>query len=256
MQAYGIGIIRRWTAARVGRLVRAVRIDPSRLTQAEVGRLGRRQPAFGGSSGAGRPAVGLARQGRARGDGARDHASARRSVARRRRRPPDRPGARGGRRARRVRVAPAGLGRRASSTRSTTSVSAARSTWSGGMRRSGSLVIVEVKSRLTDLQDLLARLDGRSGSSRICLAEERGWESVRVGRVIVLPGTTANRGVVERHRAIFDASFPARARCLRRWLRAPEGPGLAAVWFVSPSRVAAPTRPRRVRARRPGPTGA
>jgi len=118
---------------------------------------------------------------------------------------------------------------------------------------SGSLVIVEVKSRLTDLQDLLASLGRKIRIVPDRLAEDRGWESVRVGRVIALPGSTANRGVVDRHRAIFDASFPGRASGVRRWLRAPDGSGLAAVWFVSPSRVATRTRPRRVRARRLGP---
>ena len=118
---------------------------------------------------------------------------------------------------------------------------------------SRSLLIVEAKSTLTDLQDLLGSMGRKLRIVPDRLAEERGWESVRVGRLIALPGSTANRGIVERHHAIFDASFPARASAARRWLRAPDGPGLAAVWFVSPSRVATPTRPRRVHARRRGP---
>lgn len=88
-----------------------------------------------------------------------------------------------------------------------------------------SLVIIEVKSRLNDLQDLLASLGRTIRIVPRRLQDERGWESIRVGRAVALPGTTANRAVIERHRAIFDASFPARARTLRRWLRDPSGDG-------------------------------
>lgn len=112
---------------------------------------------------------------------------------------------------------------------------------------SGSLVIIEVKSRLLDLQDLLASLGRKIRIVPDRLADERGWEVVRVGRVVALPGTTANRGVIERHRATFDASFPSRASTLRRFLRDPGDKGIGAVWFVSSSRVVATKRPRRVR---------
>ena len=115
---------------------------------------------------------------------------------------------------------------------------------------SGSLVIIEVKSRLLDLQDLLASLGRKIRIVPDRLTDERGWDVVRVGRVVALPGTTANRRVIERHRAIFDASFPSRASAIRRWLRDPGDKGVAAVWFVSSSRVVATKRPRRVRSGR------
>lgn len=119
---------------------------------------------------------------------------------------------------------------------------------------SGALLIVEVKSRLTDLQDLLASLGRKIRIVPNLLVGERGWDPVSVGRLVVMPGSTANRGVVERHRAIFDASFPGRAADVRRWLRDPRDPALAAVWFVSSSRVMTGTRVRRVRkARQPPP---
>lgn len=114
----------------------------------------------------------------------------------------------------------------------------------------GSLVIIEVKSRLHDLQDLLASLGRKIRIVPGRLRDERGWEPARVGRVVALPGTTSNRAVIDRHRAIFDTSFPARAGSLRRWLRGPSGDGVAAVWFVSSSRVLTATRPHRVRSSR------
>jgi len=116
---------------------------------------------------------------------------------------------------------------------------------------SGTLLIVEVKSRLTDLQDLLASLGRKGRIVPDLLGRERGWKSASVGRMVVMPGWTANRSIVDRHRAIFDASFPGRAADVHRWLRDPSGPALAAVWFVSSSRVATRTRVRRVRKVRP-----
>jgi len=116
---------------------------------------------------------------------------------------------------------------------------------------SKTLLIVEVKSRLTDLQDLLASLGRKGRIVPDLLERERGWKAASVGRMVVMPGWTANRAVVERHRAIFDVSFPGRAVDVHRWLRNPRGPALAAVWFVSSSRVVTRTRVRRVRKARP-----
>jgi transcriptional regulator with XRE-family HTH domain len=113
---------------------------------------------------------------------------------------------------------------------------------------SGTLLIVEVKSRIHDLQDLLARLATKVRVVPGLVAHERGWQVLHVARLIVVPGTTANRSVVSRHRAIFDASFPARGTQIRRWLQAPSS-ALAGVWFLD-SHQAAGMRHLRVRKRR------
>jgi transcriptional regulator with XRE-family HTH domain len=116
--------------------------------------------------------------------------------------------------------------------------------WHVGSR---ALVIIEVKSRLTDLQDLLASLGRKIRIVPGLVSAERGWDATMVGRVVVMPGTTANRTIVGRHRAIFDSSFPGRAADARAWMRHPVPPGLAAIWFVSPSRLMTRTRVARVR---------
>ena len=100
--------------------------------------------------------------------------------------------------------------------------------------RTRSLLIVEVKSRLTDLQDMLFSL-GRK--LRLVPDEARkapGWDAQAVGRVVVVPGTTETRNVLLRHRATFDASLPAGSLEIRRWIREPHGP-IAGVWLMSPS---------------------
>jgi transcriptional regulator with XRE-family HTH domain len=110
--------------------------------------------------------------------------------------------------------------------------------------RCGALLLVEVKSRLVDLQALML-----TGSRKLrvvpgLLARERGWRARCVATVVVMPGTRFNRDVVERHAATFGAAYPARSRDVRRWLREPEG-SMRGLWFVAPTRQVRRTRDRR-----------
>jgi transcriptional regulator with XRE-family HTH domain len=101
--------------------------------------------------------------------------------------------------------------------------------WHGVSR---TLLVVEVKTRVLDLQDLLAAFDRRARLAPRLLAESRGWAAMSLGRVMVMPDRTATRDAVRRHQSTFDAVLPARGRDVRRWLRAPSG-GVAGVWFLS-----------------------
>lgn len=111
---------------------------------------------------------------------------------------------------------------------------------------SRTLLLVEVKSRITNLQDLFARFATKLRIVPNLLAGERGWKPQAVGRLIALPGTTGNRSIVASHRDLFDASYPARAREINRWLQDPTS-DLGGVWFIPPSRHAAGKRALRVR---------
>lgn len=97
---------------------------------------------------------------------------------------------------------------------------------------SRSLLIVEVKSRFTDLQAMLLSLARKLRLVPDVVRQERGWDPLAVGRVVVAYGTTANRSILASHPAMFEASLPSRSLAIRRWLRAPSGP-LAGVWLVS-----------------------
>ena len=108
------------------------------------------------------------------------------------------------------------------------------------------LLIVEVKTRLTDLQAFLSSFGTKVRVVPDLVRTERGWDPRVVGRVVVVRGTTANRTIVERHRSVFDVSFPARADAIRRWLRNPEDV-IAGVWFVTGSPGAITKRAFRVR---------
>ena len=98
--------------------------------------------------------------------------------------------------------------------------------------RTRTLLIVEVKSVFTDLQAMLASMSRKLRLVPDIVRRERGWDAVAVGRVVVVAATGSNRAIVDEHAAIFEASFPARARAIKHWLRSPDGP-IAGVWFVS-----------------------
>jgi hypothetical protein len=94
---------------------------------------------------------------------------------------------------------------------------------------SGSLLVVEVKSRIGDLQELLGRLEIKVRLGPL-LAAECGWpQPARVVPAIVLTDGRATRGVLSRHPATF-ARYGLRGRAALAWLRTPaSASGL--VWF-------------------------
>jgi transcriptional regulator with XRE-family HTH domain len=97
-----------------------------------------------------------------------------------------------------------------------------------------SLVLVEVKSRIADLQDLHAAMARKRRIVPTLLVRERGWQPSSVGQLLVAGEASAQRRLVARHAEIFRASFPHRGREARSWLAYPAGP-LSALWFLSPS---------------------
>ena len=110
----------------------------------------------------------------------------------------------------------------------------------------GSLLVVEVKSAVPDVQATLAGID-RKARLATRIASERGWRVRSVSRWLVVPGDKTSRRRIEQHAETFDAALPARTLELRRWAAAPAGP-VAGIMFVSPSTQA--TTRHRVRASR------
>lgn len=112
------------------------------------------------------------------------------------------------------------------------------------------LLIVEVKATLTDLQDLLAALSRKVRVVPAIARQTFGWEPLHVAQLLFVGDTKANRAVVSRHAAIFDAAFPMRSRETRTWVSRPGG-AISALWFASsrsdPSRPVARQRVRRRR---------
>lgn len=95
-----------------------------------------------------------------------------------------------------------------------------------------SLLIFEVKTRIYDVQGLVAGIDRKARLAGLLLRIERGWIPLAVSRLVVVPELTANRSLIARHAALFNAAFPARSREARTWIRQPAG-ALSGIWFLS-----------------------
>jgi len=97
----------------------------------------------------------------------------------------------------------------------------------------GALLIVEVKSAVPDMQDMLAGVD-RKARLGPQLAADRGWRVRSVSRLLVLPdGRTARRRLVD-HAAIVGQVFPLRTAAVRRWIARPVG-AIGGVLFLPSS---------------------
>jgi len=98
--------------------------------------------------------------------------------------------------------------------------------------QSRSLLVIEVKTRVYDVQSLIAGVDRKARLAAQLLRADRGWNPLAGGRLVVVPELTANRNLVARHASVFQAAFPARGRAVRAWLRRPSGT-LSGLWFLS-----------------------
>lgn len=96
---------------------------------------------------------------------------------------------------------------------------------------SRTLLVIEVKTRIVDLQDLLAGMDRKSRLAGTIARRQRGWSAADVAVVLVLPAGSTSTDAVARHRSVFGVAFPARNVEVRRWLRRPVG-ALRGVLFV------------------------
>ena len=121
---------------------------------------------------------------------------------------------------------------------------------------SGSLLVIEIKTRLVDINGLMATMDVRRRvAPRIAL--ERGWRPVVVGQWVVVAPARTNARILAEHATVLRAKFPDDGRTMRRWLAQPTG-SVAALSFMPQVRLGDlgrdATTPRRVR--RPTPSTA
>lgn len=96
---------------------------------------------------------------------------------------------------------------------------------------SGSLLVIEVKSAIPDVQATLAGID-RKARIAPALAREHGWRVSSVSRWLVVPGDATTRRRVEAHGATFAAALPERTRAMKRWASDPSG-RVAGIVFAS-----------------------
>ncbi|MGH2382304.1 MAG: helix-turn-helix domain-containing protein [Candidatus Limnocylindria bacterium] len=94
----------------------------------------------------------------------------------------------------------------------------------------GALLIIELKTDLVDVQQLMTAADRyRRLAPRV--ARERGWNVRSIGVWVALRDTRTNRRRVGEHADILRLAFPGDGRSVRRWSRSPDGP-MSALSFI------------------------
>ena len=102
----------------------------------------------------------------------------------------------------------------------------------GARRADAAVLIVELKSDLTAIESTMRKLDEKARVGPRVVAPARfGFRPAIVGRLLVLPATTAARIRVARMADLLDSALPARGVAIRRWLRRPVG-DLGGILFV------------------------
>jgi transcriptional regulator with XRE-family HTH domain len=119
------------------------------------------------------------------------------------------------------------------------------------------LLIVEIKTRLWDIQDLLSTMDKKRRLMPGLVARDFGWKVRTVGALLVLPEMSTHRHVIDRHAATFRAALPQRQREVRDWLADPATDLRGILFLPIAHHVDIGQRSRRMRAstHRPGSSG-
>jgi transcriptional regulator with XRE-family HTH domain len=104
------------------------------------------------------------------------------------------------------------------------------------------LLIIEFKTELVDVGDLLSTMDRRRRLASE-IVEPRGWRPRIVSTWVILAESRTNARRIAEHRTVLRIAFPAGLREVRRWLREPVGSiaGLS-LWREPTRRPIAPTR--------------
>jgi transcriptional regulator with XRE-family HTH domain len=87
---------------------------------------------------------------------------------------------------------------------------------------SRSVLVVELKTELASLEDLLTVMSRRRRLAAQ-IAAERGWQALTVSSWVVVRGSEANERRIRRFAATLRAAFPADGHAIRTWLRRPAG---------------------------------
>lgn len=109
------------------------------------------------------------------------------------------------------------------------------------------LLVIEIKTVLVDLQQLLGSLDAKARLARD-IARELSWQTRTVVPAIVFAEDATTRSRVRRLDTLFDR-FPTRGRHALTWLRRPDHPTTGLLWFRALPADVRPVSGQRVRPR-------
>jgi transcriptional regulator with XRE-family HTH domain len=110
--------------------------------------------------------------------------------------------------------------------------------WHPGERM---LMIVEVKTRIVDVQELIGTFGRKVRILPDALRRDPGWHPRRVVRLLVVPGSPAERRIVRDHAATVATMWPARTAAIRSGVRHPLRMPEGGVWFVPPPTISGRT---------------
>lgn len=90
----------------------------------------------------------------------------------------------------------------------------------------------EAKSEWGSLEETIRRLNVKIRIAPKLALSTFGWRAVSIAGVLVFPEDRTARRIADRYVATLSASFPARGREVRQWLRQPTG-HLRGIWFLT-----------------------
>jgi transcriptional regulator with XRE-family HTH domain len=97
---------------------------------------------------------------------------------------------------------------------------------------SRTLLLIELKTELVDVGELLGTVDRRRRLASKIVAEF-GWAPMLVGSLVVFGDSDTNRRRVAGHAATFEAALPDRIVRTRRWLAKPDGQLRGLMFFAN-----------------------
>jgi transcriptional regulator with XRE-family HTH domain len=101
-----------------------------------------------------------------------------------------------------------------------------------GFKAMRAVAVNEVKSALGSLEETNRSLDVKERLAAKIAYARFGWKPAIVAKILIVPNEMTVRRVVAAHESTMAASYPARSREIRAWLRNPDRP-LRGIWFVS-----------------------
>lgn len=98
----------------------------------------------------------------------------------------------------------------------------------------GTLLLIEVKTRIGDVQALHSTFARKVRIVPGVLEHEQGWVARRVARMLVVPATHGSRTVVRQHSATFDSMWPERSAACQRLIDRPADASEVSggIWFL------------------------
>jgi transcriptional regulator with XRE-family HTH domain len=97
---------------------------------------------------------------------------------------------------------------------------------------SQSLLVIELKTEIVDVGEVLGTLDRKLRNSRF-VALDLGWAVASVSGVLIVGDSDVNRRRVGAHAATFAAAYPGRIVEVRRWLAEPRGALRGLMFFAN-----------------------